>query len=286
LASAPWYARLAQLLGPHLTAAATIGLATELLERLGADNLLILRFPQDASPQLLYSRIDPVRRANRIDDYLLGHYALDPFYIRLEYCCSQEVTSLRDVIEEDFAASEYYKTHYRAAGLLDELCFCCSEAEAGYLNLSLSRAVGRNHFNPAELAAARALAPLINQALRTTWRDFASEAVIADGDLREERHRHIENARRNFGRSVLTSREFEILQYLLHGKSVDFIARRLDIAASTVKVHRKHIYSKLNVNSQAEIFTLLLEVVATARCEPGCDPLAQYLSYRKLAQAR
>ena len=59
-------------------------------------------------------------------------------------------------------------------------------------------------------------------------------------------------------------------------ESVDFIARRLEIAVSTVKVHRKHIYSKLNINSQAEIFTLLLEVVGATKYEPGRDPLATY----------
>ena len=276
LASAEWYTRLAEICAPGFTPASTIALANELLQRLGANNMLILRFPAGGSPQLLYGRIGYQRRTNRIDDYLLGHYALDPFYMRLEYCASQGLTSLRDVIDADFAASEYYRRHYRAAGLLDEMCFCCSDGEGGYLNFSLSRAIGRNHFTAVELGAARAIAPLVTAALRASWRPLASERGSPDSDLRNDHHRHIENARSNFGRSVLTAREFETLQQLLHGKSVDYIARRLDIAPSTVKVHRKHIYSKLKVNSQAEIFTLLLEVTAATRYEPDRDPLIQF----------
>jgi DNA-binding CsgD family transcriptional regulator len=276
IASSGWYAQLADLCGGSFTPSTMIGLADELAQRLSVDSILILRYPQGAAPQFLYGRTDHTHRANRIDDYLLGHYVLDPFYVRAGYCANQGLTSLRDVIEEDFASSEYYKTHYQVAGLIDEMCFCCSDGDGGYLNLSLSRTIGRTHFTRAELEAARAIAPLVTAALRTTWRALSHEEASVRDSLRSDHHLHIENARQNFGRSVLTDREFEILQHLLHGKSVDFIARRLDIAASTVKVHRKHIYSKLNINSQAEIFTLLLEVVGGTKYEPGRDPLAAY----------
>jgi DNA-binding CsgD family transcriptional regulator len=276
IASPGWYAKLAELCGGSFTTSTTIGLADELAQRLSVDSILILRYPKGASPQLLYSRTDHTHRTNRIDDYLLGHYVLDPFYGRAEYCSDQGLTSLRDVIEEDFASSEYYKTHYQATGLIDEMCFCCGDGAGGHLNLSLSRTVGRSHYTPAELAAARAIAPLVTAALRTTWRALSPEGDCVRDNLRSDHHLHIENTRQNFGRSVLTDREFEILQHLLYGKSVDFIARRLEIAVSTVKVHRKHIYSKLHINSQAEIFTLFLEVVGATQYEPGRDPLAAY----------
>jgi DNA-binding CsgD family transcriptional regulator len=276
IASSQWYAKLADLCGGSFTSATMIGLADELVQRLGVDSLLILRYPRSAAPQLLYGRTDHKHRANKIDDYLLGHYVLDPFYVRAEYCSDHGLTSLRDVIEEDFASSEYYKAHYQVAGLIDEMCFCCGDGAGGHLNLSLSRTLGRNHFTTIELEAARAIAPLVTAALKTTWRELSPEGVAVRENLRSDHHQHIENARLNFGRSLLTEREFEILQHLLHGKSVDFIARRLEIAVSTVKVHRKHIYSKLNINSQAEIFTLLLEVVGATKYEPGRDPLATY----------
>lgn len=278
IASPEWYARLGALCVGSFTTATTIGLADELVDRLDVDSILILRYPRAASPQLLYGRPDHRHRANTVEDYLRGHYALDPFYLRCEYCSQRGLVSLRDVIEEDFASSEYYKVHYQSAGLIDEMCFCCADREGGHLNLSLSRTIGKRHFSAAELAGARAIAPLVTAALSATWRALSpgagapAQPAQADGD----HHRHIENVRLNFGRSILTGREYEILQHLLRGNSVDLIAQRLEIAVSTVKVHRKHIYSKLDVNSQAEIFTLFLEVVAGTQYEPGSDPLVRY----------
>jgi DNA-binding CsgD family transcriptional regulator len=162
------------------------------------------------------------------------------------------------------------------AGSENELCFRTDDGLGGHLSLSLSRAVGKERFSRAELEAARVIAPLVNAALSSTWRDLAPGGAGADPDPDEAHHRHIAQARMNFGRSVLTEREFQILQELLQGKSVGLVARRLKIAASTVKVHRKHIYSKLGINSQAELFTLFLEVIAGARGDLGSGPLESH----------
>lgn len=56
-----------------------------------------------------------------------------------------------------------------------------------------------------------------------------------------------------------TAREQEIGQLLLSGYSSKGIAQRLGIATDTVKAHRKHLYSKLGINSQAELFSLFLQ---------------------------
>ncbi|MBC8046139.1 MAG: response regulator transcription factor [Fimbriimonadaceae bacterium] len=50
----------------------------------------------------------------------------------------------------------------------------------------------------------------------------------------------------------LTSREKEILQLLVEGKSYKMIAVKYDIAYETVRSHMKHIYKKLHVESISE----------------------------------
>jgi DNA-binding NarL/FixJ family response regulator len=50
----------------------------------------------------------------------------------------------------------------------------------------------------------------------------------------------------------LTAREKEILLSLSKGNSFKMIAAALDISLDTVRVHTKHIYDKLHVNSQIE----------------------------------
>ncbi|MNY59979.1 Oxygen regulatory protein NreC [compost metagenome] len=56
----------------------------------------------------------------------------------------------------------------------------------------------------------------------------------------------------------LSARELEVGRLMLSGCSNKEIARKLAISAETVKVHRKHMYSKLGIKSQTELFSLFL----------------------------
>ncbi|MEM8985494.1 MAG: helix-turn-helix transcriptional regulator [Pseudomonadota bacterium] len=260
------------------TTAATLALCDELVALLKIDSVLLMRFPKDAGPQLLYGDYEHRRRLNNIDDYFMGNYAIDPFYLHLDQCRTAGVLALSDVIEENFDSSEYYRAHYKSAGLVDELCFCCTDGQSGYVVLSLSRAVGKNHFDLQEIEGVQSIAPLVRGFMRASWHKLAEAGSTQSQPkpIQEELHRHIENARVNFGRSILTRREYDVLQLLLRGNSVELISKKLDISIGTIKVHRKHIYSKLKIRSQSEIFSLFLDVVMATKHEVNADPLAHY----------
>jgi two-component system nitrate/nitrite response regulator NarL len=57
----------------------------------------------------------------------------------------------------------------------------------------------------------------------------------------------------------LTSRETQILQYIAQGKTNKNIARELDIAEATVKVHVKNLLKKIEVRSRVEAAVWVLE---------------------------
>ncbi len=57
----------------------------------------------------------------------------------------------------------------------------------------------------------------------------------------------------------LTEREHEILDHLARGESNKTIARALDISHDTVKLHVRHILSKLNLSSRVEAAVLAVE---------------------------
>ncbi|HBO24082.1 MULTISPECIES: two-component system response regulator NarL [unclassified Providencia] len=59
--------------------------------------------------------------------------------------------------------------------------------------------------------------------------------------------------------SALTPRESDILELISHGLSNKMIARKLDIAESTVKVHVKHLLKKLNLKSRVEAAVWVLQ---------------------------
>jgi DNA-binding NarL/FixJ family response regulator len=68
---------------------------------------------------------------------------------------------------------------------------------------------------------------------------------------------------------ALTDREMEVLHLLVQGHSNKEIARALQIAEDTVKVHVKHILAKLGVQSrtQAVLYAIRLGLVSTEQGE-------------------
>jgi two-component system nitrate/nitrite response regulator NarL len=61
----------------------------------------------------------------------------------------------------------------------------------------------------------------------------------------------------------LTDREREILDHLARGESNKTIARALDISHDTVKLHVRHILSKLNLSSRVEAAVYAVEARAS-----------------------
>ena len=281
-----WYERLAEIIGATSKREGMLELIGELIERLDVDSTLILRFAAQSAPQLIYASYQSDERVEKVREYLSGHYALDPFYLRIGECGELAMMSLREVIEESFSSSEYYRVHYRQAGLIDEICFCCCDGEGGHLALSMSRAAGKERYSDKELDGARRISPIVKRLLADSWHEIADDDQTFVDPFRMDQHRLIENARINFGRSILTRREYEILQLLLRGKSIAFISRSLGISINTTRVHRKNIYAKLNIRSGSEVFTLFLDVVSKTDYVANRDPLIEYQGPRDAAAVR
>jgi two-component system nitrate/nitrite response regulator NarL len=72
--------------------------------------------------------------------------------------------------------------------------------------------------------------------------------------LRATREPHLEDTK-----DALSPREREILTYLSKGQSNKEIARSLDLAESTVKIHVQHILRKLNLSSRVQAAVYAIE---------------------------
>jgi DNA-binding CsgD family transcriptional regulator len=75
---------------------------------------------------------------------------------------------------------------------------------------------------------------------------------------------------------VLTRREQQVIELVLLGNSTRLVADKLGISAETVKLHRKHAYAKLDISSQAELFYLFVDALASHTGDSGADPLTSY----------
>jgi len=90
-------------------------------------------------------------------------------------------------------------------------------------------------------------------------------------------HRQLMQVMNEFGSSILTTLEREVLQMILHGHSSQSIADKLDIALRTVKLHRQNLYQKLDIGSQAELFYLFIHSLSCLDGGENSDPLITYL---------
>ena len=75
-------------------------------------------------------------------------------------------------------------------------------------------------------------------------------AIALDTELRERRS---SNARFRRGLENLTSREYEVMTYVIAGRLNKVIARELGISEKTVKVHRGRVMNKMEARSLAEL---------------------------------
>ena len=87
----------------------------------------------------------------------------------------------------------------------------------------------------------------------------AREDIVADRHLLDRPR--VEQALARFGAGVLTDREMSIARMVLRGNSSKAIAERLAISPETVKVHRRHLYAKLGISSQPELFSRFIQAL-------------------------
>lgn len=242
------------------------------------DEVMLFHFRDGAGPEVVEHRSSSSFREKQLDDYKNGFYLTDPFYLAIERAAQSQAISLRDVVDqEEFEESEFFVRHYGETKLVDEMCYALPDGKQGYVLLSFARTDENGRYTRGELDCAKALAPMVLAALGSGWQYFTERRGFPPPSPEEVKlHKDLKLARSNFGRSLLTEREFEVAQMMLRGYPIDIISKRLKMAEGTTKVHRRNIYKKLDINSKAELFSLFIDVVGEVEISSEADPLMQY----------
>lgn len=200
--------------------------------------------------------------------YHEGPYLLDPFYNHFLAGGAEGCFRLGDLAPEGFLRSEYFSGYYRHLRTKDELGLLAKIDADSSAHISVLRHSNPARFTRRDAEWLAACAPLAREALRRMsahTMNSDNAPARAAGPL----HESLRAAYRNFGASLLTEREREVVHLLLQGNSAKAIARALAISPDTARNHLKRIYPKLNVSSQAELFALFFR--ALERAEPGFD---------------
>ena len=223
------------------------------------DATIILALRRDDVPVILFDRLRPAERRHFYEAYLSGVYLVSPFYQAFLDGIAPGVYPLRELAPDRFRQGEYYRKYYAHIGTADLLgCFIPIGPKLSLL-LSLGRREGRQRFSRGDLARLRRAAPVIGALTSRHWRDLGAETAADSGT--RDLHSRFRSLFENFGGPDLTPREREVVRLLLRGHSAKAAARELKISPETLRVHRKHIYAKLGVSSQGDLFSLFLSAL-------------------------
>ena len=239
------------------------------LRRVAApDNLLILAYRDSGPPQLLYRQTNlPHVFAQFEATYLAGAYMLDPFYDMHLRRVAPGAYRLRDVAPDAFQRSRYFIEYYDQTTLIDEITFVAYPARGVSVNLCIGRdGSSAQPFSTREIEACHRIAPIICALAEAHWAGLISIPGPAD-DLSAALARVLQSVHD----IRLSPRQAEVALLILRGHSTVAIALRLGVAAQTVKVFRKQLYSRCKLSSQAQLFALMLPLLKGADIAAGLD---------------
>ncbi|MEN5303155.1 helix-turn-helix transcriptional regulator [Pseudomonas sp. TWI628] len=217
------------------------------------DNALAAHYPVSGTPVVLEEH-DATPQAGPVamSLYLSGLYQLDPFYLACQEGVGSGLYRLDELAPDHFHQSEYYLSWFQAHVLTDEVQFILQLPGQGALSLSLGRGQA---FDAEQCGLLAMICPWVLALMQQHWQAASTRLLAQDEPVAVQ----VRDALSQFGAGVLSERELEIARLILRGFSSKAMAERLAISPETIKVHRRHLYTKLDISSQPELFSLFLQ---------------------------
>lgn len=196
-----------------------------------------------------------------VGEYQEGPYLLDPFYLACAKPVAAGLFRIKDLAPDRFYQGEYFRNYYIQTGLAEEIGYFVTLPGDVTVVLSLMRS--ERAFSGREFNEFQSIYPVVEAAVRLHWADLShsfSNAPHAPERLRPAGD--LSRAFASFGLQVLTPREREVVEYTLKGHSAEATGIIMNIAAGTVRIHRRNIYVKLGISSQGELFASFISALS------------------------
>lgn len=235
----------------------------------------VMVYHREQRPRRILHRFNPRERTLPEDAYSSGPYALDPNYQLFTNGCASGVYWLHEIAPDDFYESEYYRVFYSQIGVSDSIDLIWRINDDSALNISIERSILNSKFQLEDMVAIKLMMPIIFAA---AGKHHELTATASRSDTDDVTHRKVKSSIENFASSLLTRRERQVLFYMISGYSSALTAQRLETSEGTIKNHRKKIYRKLDIGSQAELFSLFINCIPFATPDDAIDPLDAYQS--------
>jgi len=214
---------------------------------------VVFRYCGADPPEFVYTDFENKAAKTKFFEYRNRAYVLDPFYELFRAKVPDSVAKLSDIAPDRFFRSTYYREYYRKTGASDEAGIFCWTGSECLTVASFARRHGAPSFGKAEIAVIARILPVVTACIRLHERMVASAAAPPAQRIPPACPSRLMPA------AGLTQREQAIAELILKGHSSLSIALVLGISVETVRVHRKNLYRKLDVSSQAQLFALAVQ---------------------------
>ncbi len=190
--------------------------------------------------------------------YVNSLYVLDPFY---QFSLSQITPGLYridDVAPEHFRETEYFRRYFVHNVVADEVQFLIPLRDHGVMSLSLG---GQTRFADSTIGTFCLFTPWLLPLMRlATYADCNGALRTARTATNRADLVNLEDWLRTNASSPLTDREIQTTMLILKGHSAKAIAHKMGISPETVKIHKRNLYRKMGVSSQAGIFAQFINM--------------------------
>jgi DNA-binding CsgD family transcriptional regulator len=221
------------------------------------DNWVVLRFSNNEKPLVYIENPTPDGAVDLLfQDYLNGLYLFDPFFVASRDRSQSGLFLLDEVAPESFTSTDYYRLYFHKNIVADEIQFNYASDNHQTLCFSMGRG---SKFKSEEIAFLSIVAPWVIALMQQREHFEGHNETTADASNSSPWQDGVERAINKIKGPKLTSREVEIGQFMLSGFSSKNIAAKLNISVETVRAHKKHIYAKLEINSQSELFAIFYQ---------------------------
>lgn len=268
-----WNSNLGNVISAIGTAQLTSVLASAFAPLIRDHHIVMFVMPRNMSPRLEFSNFPKHIEKINTEEWVAGAYLLDPFYRAAFHGPGEGFYQLSALAPKGVTRSEYYRSYYDLTGLIDEVCYLVEPTDNFFVSLTVSRPTDSNRFSKGELQVLQQIEPVVHSVIERHFYD----REIKPSQSEREFHNQLKMGLANFARSILTEREREIVKLMLHGHSTKTIAKELEVAIDTVKMHRRNIYLKLKISTQLELFSLVLKSLRYAGQGFNADPYKSYI---------
>lgn len=234
------------------------------------DSLLFFLYRQGAAPVLLSSFNVTKAFQQGLKNYLDHTYLLNPVYQAFKSGVPSGVYMMSDLLPDGYSdlikAVEFeIKIDTRETiGYLtpgwpkhtEELMLLINLPEGSMIEVTILRKneIGYSRQDYQDMTQ---VFPAVSAVFHKHWQ------LVGQNLTRQTSRPSLDDSFDDFGADLLTSREQEVVKLVLTGHSSESISLRLGTSVATIKSHRRNIYAKMDIGSQAELFSLFIRFLTS-----------------------